>query len=64
MPKSQTLYLPLATGVQAKVEIQIIVDPSCPTPNEMPAHRAPTVEELHTAAQRLLDRRWRFHPED
>jgi hypothetical protein len=64
MPSSQTLYLPLAPGVQAKMEIQIIVDPSCPTPNEMPARRAPTVLELHQTAERLLDRKYRFDPED
>lgn len=59
---SETLYIPLADGLQAKVEIQLIADPAIPSPNERPIHRAPTVRELHNTAEQLLKRVYQFHP--
>lgn len=60
---SETIYIPLEAGLQARVEIQIIEEP-LPSPNERPLRRAPGAGELHRTAEQLLRRIYQFHPID
>lgn len=59
----ETLYIPLAPGVQARVTIEIIQE-GLPSPGERPLRRQPTVRELHHTAESLLKRVYQFHPLD
>lgn len=59
---TETLYIPLAEGLSARVEIQIIMEPAAPPPGERPTRRAPTARELHTIADALARRVYQFHP--
>lgn len=60
MPKEETLYLALEPGVEAVVTIQIKV---CNPGIDRPERRAPTVSELHHAADLLLRRVYQFTPD-
>lgn len=60
--RSETIYIPLAPGIQARVEIQLILEPAAPTPQERPVRRCPTARELHHTAEALLQRIYQFHP--
>lgn len=59
---SEILYLQVAEGLSARVDIQMVQEPGIPTPNEPVTRRAPTVRELHEVAELLLRRVYQFHP--
>jgi hypothetical protein len=60
---TETIYVPILDGIQARVEIQIIQDsPFEGAPLERPIRRAPTARELHTLADLLTRRIYQFHP--
>ncbi len=60
--RQEVIFLPIATGLQARVEIQIIAEPAAPTPSERPTRRSPSARELHLIAEGLLHRVYQFHP--
>jgi hypothetical protein len=61
---TETLYLPLAPGVSARLEIEIRQEPALPSPNEPEIRRAPTVRELALVAEQLAARNYQFRPID
>ena len=62
MPATETIYIPILEGIQARVEIQIIEEPAIPAALEPQLRRAPTARELHTIADLLTRRIYQFHP--
>lgn len=64
MSKLETIFVPLAEGLSARVEIQVIQEPAAPTPGERQIRRAPTAGELHAIADLLTRRIYQFHPLD